>query len=78
MLSPQFQQLDYNRLFRRFVGLSIDPAVRDAKGFTKNCERLPAGDVAASFLSAVLNRPRVRVRLLQRRMPARLRWRTAP
>jgi transposase len=57
------EQLDYNLLFRWFVGLSMDAAVGDVTVFTKNRERLLAGDVAAQFLSAVLNQPRVRVLL---------------
>jgi transposase len=57
------EQLDYNLLFRWFVGLSMDAAVWDVTVFTKNRERLLAGDVAAQFLAAVLSQPRVRVLL---------------
>jgi len=53
------EQLDYNLLFRWFVGLSMDAAVWDVTVFTKNRERLLAGDVAAKFLAAVLGQPRV-------------------
>ena len=35
------EQLDYNLLFRWFVGLSPDDRVWDATSFTKNRERLP-------------------------------------
>jgi len=43
------EQLDYNLLFRWFVGLNMDDAVWDATVFTKNRERLLAGDIAQGF-----------------------------
>ena len=49
------EQLDYNRLFRWFVGLSLDEAVWDETVFTKNRERLIEGDIARRFMAAVLN-----------------------
>ena len=54
------EQLDYNLLFRWFVGLSMDEPVWDATVYSKNRDRLVAGDVAARFLQAVLRRARVR------------------
>ena len=57
------EQLDYNLLFRWFVGLSMDAPVWDVTVFTKNRERLLAGDVAAKFLATVLEQPRVRALL---------------
>ena len=48
------EQLDYNLLFRWFVGLNMDDAVWDATVFTKNRERLLAGDVAQGFFDQVL------------------------
>jgi transposase len=48
------EQLDYNLLFRWFVGLNMDDAVWDATVFTKNRERLLAGDVARAFLEQVV------------------------
>jgi transposase len=48
------EQLDYNLLFRWFVGLTLDDAVWDATVFTKNRERLLAGDVARAFLEHVV------------------------
>lgn len=48
------EQLDYNLLFRWFVGLSMDDAVWDPTVFTKNRDRLLAGDVAAGFFEQVL------------------------
>src|SRR6476661_65144 len=54
------EQLDYNLLFRWFVGLSIDDPVWDATVFCKNRDRLLDGDIAARFFVAVLNLPQVR------------------
>jgi transposase len=48
------EQLDYNLLFRWFVGLGMDDAVWSATTFTKNRDRLLDGDVAAAFFEAVL------------------------
>ena len=59
------EQLDFNLLFRWFVGLGIDDAVWDASTFSKNRDRLLAGSVAAAFLSAVLSIPRVKRLLSQ-------------
>jgi transposase len=53
------EQLDYNLLFRWFVGLPIDAVVWDVTVFTKNRERLIAGDIATKFMTAVLRQPRV-------------------
>lgn len=54
------EQLDYNLLFRWFVGLSLDAAVWDVTVFTKNRDRLLEGDVAAKFLAAVVAQARGR------------------
>ena len=54
------EQLDYNLLFRWFVGLSTDDAVWDATVFCKNRDRLLDGDIAAKFFASVLNLPQVR------------------
>ncbi len=59
------EQLDFNLLFRWFVGLGIDDAVWDASTFSKNRDRLLEGSVAAAFLSAVLAIPRVKRLLSQ-------------
>jgi transposase len=53
------EQLNYNLLFRWFVGLSPDDAVWTPTVFSKNRERLLEGDIAAAFMDAVLNLPRV-------------------
>ena len=48
------EQLDYNLLFRWFVGLEMDDAVWDATVFTKNRERLLEGDIAGAFFEKVI------------------------
>ena len=53
------EQLDYNLLFRWFVGLSVDEPVWDTTVFSKNRDRLLEGEIAAAFMSAVLNLPEV-------------------
>jgi transposase len=57
------EQLDYNLLFRWFVGLAMDAAIWDVTVFTKNRERLLEGCVAAKFMAAVLSQPRVKALL---------------
>src|ERR1700680_596003 len=52
------EQLDYNFLFRWFVGLSLDDLVWDATVFTKNRERLLEGAVAEGFFAAVVGQAR--------------------
>ena len=48
------EELDYNILYRWFVGLSLDDAVWDATTFTKNRDRLLDGDIADAFFAEVL------------------------
>src|SRR5689334_10347716 len=43
------EQLEYNLLFRWFVGLGMDDVVWDVTVFTKNRDRLLGGDVAQAF-----------------------------
>ncbi len=59
------ERLDFDLLFRWFVGLGIDDAVWDASTFSKNRDRLLEGCVAAAFLCAVLAIPRVKRLLSQ-------------
>jgi transposase len=54
------EQLDYNLLFRWFVGLRIDDPVWDASTFCKNPDRLLNGDIARKFMTSLLNLPQVR------------------
>lgn len=52
------EQLDYNLLFRWFVGLSMDDPVWDHSTFTKNRERLIGSDIARAFFGQVLGQAR--------------------
>jgi transposase len=52
------EQLDYNLLFRWFVGLSMDDPIWDPTVFTKNRDRLFQGDIAQAFFAAVLTQAR--------------------
>jgi IS5 family transposase len=54
------EQLDYNLLFRWFVGLNMDDAVWDPTVFTKNRQRLLDGDVATAVLERVVEQARRR------------------
>jgi transposase len=54
------EQLDYNLLFRWFVGLSPDDRVWDATTFTKNRERLQRGEVLQKFMAKLLDHPKVK------------------
>lgn len=54
------EQLDYNLLFRWFVGLAPDDPVWDATTFTKNRTRLEAGDVLAKLMRKLLDHPQVK------------------
>jgi transposase len=53
------ERLEFDLLFRWFVGLGIDDAVFDHSVFSKNRDRLLEGEIAAKFLNAVLARPRM-------------------
>jgi len=48
------EEMDYNLLFRWFVGLNADEGVWDATTFTKNRDRLLEADVAKEFLARVV------------------------
>lgn len=50
------EQLDYNLLFRWFVGLSIDEAIWDHSTFTKNRDRLIEAKVARKLLRRVVRK----------------------
>jgi transposase len=52
------EEMNYNLLFRWFVGLEMDDAVWDVTVFTKNRERLIAGEVAQKFFAAVVEQAR--------------------
>jgi len=48
------EQLDYNMLFRWFVGLNMDDPIWDPTVFTKNRQRLLEGEIAQAFFTEVL------------------------
>jgi len=52
------EEMDYNLLFRWFVGLNADDEVWDATTFTKNRDRLLEADVAQEFLGCVVEQAR--------------------
>src|SRR5256885_5956265 len=52
------EELNYNMLFRWFVGLNMDDRVWDPTTFTKNRERLLRGDIAEQFFAGVLDQAR--------------------
>jgi len=54
------ERLEFDLLFRWFVGLGIDDPAWDHSVFSKNRDRLLEGDIAAKFLAAVLAQPRVK------------------
>jgi transposase len=57
------ERIDFDLLFRWFVGLGVDDPVWDATTFTKNRDRLLAGEIAGRFLATVLAQPKVRALL---------------
>ena len=54
------EEMDYNLLFRWFVGLNADEEVWDATTFTKNRNRLLEADVAKEFLARVVEQARAK------------------
>ncbi|MBO0719077.1 MAG: IS5 family transposase [Rhizobiales bacterium] len=54
------ERIEFDLLFRWFVGIGIDDPVWDHSSFSKNRDRLLDGEIAAKFLTAVLSQPRVR------------------
>src|SRR5688572_1732173 len=54
------EQLDYNLLFRWFVGLNMDDPVWDATVFSKNRERLLGGRIVQEFFGQVIEQARSR------------------
>ena len=54
------ERLEFDLLFRWFVGLGVDDAVWDHSTFSKNRDRLLEGEIAAKFLAAVLAQPKVK------------------
>ena len=54
------ERVEFDLLFRWFVGMGVDDEAWDHSTFSKNRDRLLEGDIAAKLLSAVLAQPRVK------------------
>jgi len=54
------ERLEFDLLFRWFVGLGVDDPAWDHSTFSKNRDRLLDGEIAAKFLIAILAQPRVK------------------
>ena len=54
------ERLEFDLLFRWFVGIGMDDPVWDHSSFSKNRDRLLEGAIAAKFLAALLSQPRVK------------------
>ena len=54
------ERMEFDLLFRWFVGLGVDDAIWDHSTFSKNRDRLLEGEIAAKFLSALLAQPKVK------------------
>jgi transposase len=54
------ERMEFDLLFRWFVGLGVDDPAWDHSSFTKNRDRLLEGEIAGKFLRAVLRQPRVK------------------
>jgi len=57
------ERLEYDLLFRWFVGIGVDDAAWNHSVFSKNRDRLVEGDIAAKFLSAILAQAKVKALL---------------
>ena len=54
------ERLEFDMLFRWFVGLTIDEKVFDASTFSKNRDRLLTNEIAQGFLASLLSLPEVK------------------
>lgn len=54
------ERMEFDLLFRWFVGLGVDDPAWDHSSFSKNRDRLLEGEIAAKFLRAVLAQPKVK------------------
>lgn len=54
------ERIEFDLLFRWFVGLGVDEAVWDHSSFSTNRDRLLSGEIAAKFLRAILVQPSVK------------------
>jgi hypothetical protein len=63
------ERIEFDLLFRWFVGIGIDDPVWDHSSFSTNRDRLLQGEIAAKFLAAVLSQPRVKRLLSSQHFP---------
>ncbi|GAA0308266.1 hypothetical protein GCM10009087_17850 [Sphingomonas oligophenolica] len=54
------ERIEFDLLFRWFVGLGIDESVWDHSSFSTNRDRLLGGEITAKFLRAILAQPKVK------------------
>jgi transposase len=54
------ERLEFDLLFRWFVGVGVDDSAWDHSVFSKNRDRLLEGEIAGKFLSAILEQPKVK------------------
>jgi len=54
------ERMEFDLLFRWFVGLGVDDPAWDHSSFTKNRDRLLNGEIAGKFLRAILAQPQVK------------------
>ena len=54
------ERMEFDLLFRWFVGLGVDDVVWDHSSFSTNRDRLLGGEIAGKFLRAILAQPRVK------------------
>ncbi len=60
LFRSEMERLEYDLLFRWFVGIGIDDPAWDHSVFSKNRDRLLEGDIAAKFLGVILSQPTVK------------------
>lgn len=54
------ERMEFDLLFRWFVGLGVDEAAWDHSSFTRNRDRLLSGEIVAKFLATILAQPKVK------------------
>jgi hypothetical protein len=54
------ERLEFDLLFRWFVGIGVDDPAWDHSVFSKNRDRLLEGEIAAKFLAGILAQPQIR------------------
>ena len=60
LLEQLMERMEFDLLFRWFVGLGVDDAPWDHSSFSTNRDRLLEGDIAAKLLATILAQPKVK------------------